>query len=334
MSETAGYELAADVAKRAKSAGFSVTTEQIARWSRDGLLPGSRQKGLGQRSGSEVRYPIGTGDQLVALCTFHKQFRKLEDVGWYLWLNRFPVADRYWRTRLVAAAAFFEKSRNFLRNKILNTTSGIVSLRRSGERLFKSLSTVRSGNRQFRRARRRVGADQIGKFCEILATIAVGAYRTGVEPNEQESVANRKVSERGFGLTRARTDLLENGRPLLTTPIEINLEELSYRIAKVSKAALLKSIQLPQMARARDELRLLLTGLQRTYINLEKEHGKHAFGLGVIADFATITDIKLQALMILLFETIIRPGSNQLREILDAIEAKRVNDVRQHESSP
>jgi hypothetical protein len=90
-----------------------------------------------------------------------------------------------------------------------------------------------------------------------------------------------------------------------------------------------------QIALARDELRLLLFGLRATYIFHENTRGKNAFGLGVAAEFATMEDIKLQALVILLFATVIRNDpQNNLREVLSAIKAKRVNHGRPLDLSP
>ena len=330
MADSAGFELAHDLVRKARDAGFYVTTSQIARWNREGLLPKPRQSGLGRGGGSEVRYQTGTGDQLLALCGLHREYRNFEKAGWYLWLNGFSVSDRYWRTPLLSAALNFIDKRRLFKKKLLDVSQGIVSVRATGARVFEELSTVPINNRHFRRARRRVGSRQIGEFCRLMTTIAVGAYRAYSQHHEDERATESKVIERGLGLARAYRDQLDNGLTLLTKPVEADLEQLSVRVGKVSKPLLLRTITSEKMERARDELRLLLSGLRSTYLNLEARHGRHAFGLGVIADLAMITDIKLQALMILLFETTIRSDPrNRLREILAVIKAKRATDGRQ-----
>src|SRR5437868_5121682 len=55
MRDSKGFELAEDLVRKAQNAGFLVTTAQIARWNRVGLLPKPRQHGLGQGPGSETR---------------------------------------------------------------------------------------------------------------------------------------------------------------------------------------------------------------------------------------------------------------------------------------
>lgn len=335
MTDPAGFERADELVSRALIAGFSVGAGQIARWSRDGLLPRKlKQHGLGQGKGSEIRYPIGTAAQLLALCQFRRDFRKLEVVGWYLWLNGFPVDNRYWRAPLVSAANAFSGHRQLLRRRFLDTTGGIVSLRSSGSEFLATLSEARIENQEFRRARRRVGSDQIGEFVRLVATLAAGPYRAGAEHNEQDQAAEAKIFERGFGLTRAWTDKLKNGLTLLSGPIEPDLERLSVRLGKISKAHLMRSITPDRMTRARYELGLLLSGLKMTRDHFEKDHGKHAFGLGVLVEFAMITEIRLQALIILLFEVAIRSDqSNRLQEILAAIKVKRIPDERQSNST-
>jgi hypothetical protein len=334
MADTAGFELAEDLVLRARAAGFDLSTDQIARWNRDGLLPKPHQRGLGRGKGSEICYPVRTGDQLLALCVFRKQYRKLEAVGWYLWLNNFTVTERYWRTPLISAATYFDANRHVFKTKLLDTAYGITSVRMSAGKFFESLAELQPDNRHFRRARRRVGVGQIGEFCRIMLTIAIGAYRVDSEPNEHDRATERKIIERGLGTARARIDRLDNGQLLLSGDVEPILEQLSGRLAKVTRSASLKAIYSDQIIGARDELKLLFLGLAEAYKNFEKTRGKRAFGLGVVAEFATLTDIRLQALMILLFEmTIRRDAQNALQAVLSAVERK-MKDGRQLDLSP
>lgn len=333
MNNSADFEPAKDLERRALEAGFSASTDQIARWSRDGLLPRKlKQHGFGQGNGSEIRYPHGTGDQLLALCQFHFRdgYRKLDAVGWYLWLNRFSVSDKYWRRPLALAATTIIDKQQLIKTRLLDTAMGIVSVRPAGRQMLAELSEARMENRQFRRARRRVGAAQIGDFYRLMATIAAGTYRADSQHNEDDRGEERSIFTRGFGLARAYIDRLDNGVTLLTEPFEVDLERFSTQLRKISKPSLLRLITTERMKQARDDLRLLLLGLVGAYSNFEKQRGKHAFGLGVIADFGTIKDVKLQAASILLFDATIRsdPG-NRLREILAEIELKRVTNGRQ-----
>jgi hypothetical protein len=328
MAESAGFETARDLVLRVRGAGFDPGSDQIARWNRDGLLPKPYQYGLGRGRGSEIRYPAGTGDQLLALCRIHAQFRKLGIVGWYLWLNNYEVNEKYWRRHLEKSATYFHNNRHLFKTKLFNAALGIVSIRRSGQKHFERLPNQRSENRHFRRARRRVGAGQIGEFTRILLTIAIGEYRAEADPSEETNAAERRTIERGLGFTGARTDRLPNGQPLLTDSIEPVLEQLSSRLAKVTKATMFQAISSGKIHRTRDELRYLLTGLRSAYLYHKNKRGKNAFGLGGIAEFATLSDIKLQALFILLFETDDPGNMARLREIYRAIQTTGVVDGR------
>jgi hypothetical protein len=329
MADSPGFELAGNLVLRAKSAGYDIDTGQIARWNRAGLLPKPRQHGLGQGNGSDVRYPLGTGDQLMVLCWIHRRFRKLEAVGWYLWLNGFSVDSKYFRPVLINAVQYLELNLRTIRTKVFDIAYDIVSLRPNGERFLESLATLRTDNHHFRRARRRVGAGQIGEFCRIVLTLATGAYRADSEHNEQDRETDRAMLVKGFGLSRAWIDRTDDGTTLLTGDIRPDLERLSMRLAKLTKRRMLAAIMSNKIETARDELRLFMAGLTFTYHEYEKTYGPGAFGLAVIAAFGTIIDIQWQAILILLFETVIRSDPhNSLREILAAIESKCVGNGR------
>ena len=131
--------------------------------------------------------------------------RKLDAVGWYLWLNRFSVSDKYWRRPLALAATTIADKQQLIKTRLLDTAMGIVSVRPVGRQMLAELFEARTENRQFRRARRRVGAAQIGDFYRLMATIAVGAYRADSQHNDTERGEERSLLERGFALARACT---------------------------------------------------------------------------------------------------------------------------------
>src|SRR5205814_566933 len=159
------------------------------------------QHGRGQGNGSEIRYPVGTEHQLLALCHLHVQFRKLSVVGWYLWLNGFPVGDKYWQQPLMAAAQLFDNGCRVLKGKGFDG---------------------------------RGGSQNISDMVHIVLSIAIGHYRLASQPTEQAISAERQVIEQPFGFARARTDLLSNGPPLITGAIEPILERLSDQLSEIT----------------------------------------------------------------------------------------------------
>jgi hypothetical protein len=135
-------------------------------------------------------------------------------------------------------------------------------------RVLTDLSGARSENRQFRRARKRVGTAQIGEFCRLMTTIAVGIYR--VQHNEADRQEECSIFKKGFGLARAYTDHLDNGATLLSHPFEPDLEKFSTRLKKVSRPSLLRSIIRDRMRQACNDLRLLFSGLIGTHFTLKR----------------------------------------------------------------
>jgi hypothetical protein len=88
----------------AARAGHAITADQLARWHRAGLLPRPRQLSLGRGRGTISVYPAGTGEQVVALCQFKDEDRRLDRVACRLWWEGFPVDLALIRRQLLKTA--------------------------------------------------------------------------------------------------------------------------------------------------------------------------------------------------------------------------------------
>lgn len=98
-SSITGAEFRAALAK----SGSSVTSEQIERWRREGLLPRPRQIGHGRGKGSHAEVPCASVAQVQEIARLYAKRRKRDWIGWQLWLRGFDVAERYWREPLEKA---------------------------------------------------------------------------------------------------------------------------------------------------------------------------------------------------------------------------------------
>ncbi|MEA1617682.1 hypothetical protein SOQ14_02010 [Erythrobacter sp. T5W1-R] len=86
-----------------QNAGSNATQDQIERWRRNGLLPRPKQTGLGRGRGSFIKVPAISIAQTVEIERLFAIRRKLDWVGWQLWLEGFPVSDQHWRGPLEIA---------------------------------------------------------------------------------------------------------------------------------------------------------------------------------------------------------------------------------------
>src|SRR5262245_61173538 len=73
-----------------ESRGYTVTSDQLTRWHRKGLLPRPELDHLG-RHGSKTVYPIGTIERVIEICRVHEQERRLDYVAWQLWWSGVEV---------------------------------------------------------------------------------------------------------------------------------------------------------------------------------------------------------------------------------------------------
>jgi hypothetical protein len=97
------WETFSDIRTTTEAAGFSISRDQLERWRNKGLLPKVTQIGKGRGAGSEVRYPLGTARQAVAIATLLSVKEKFDFVGWELWVRGYPVDERYWRRSIEGA---------------------------------------------------------------------------------------------------------------------------------------------------------------------------------------------------------------------------------------
>ena len=104
-----------DINVLAENAGVSISKHQLERWRFKGLLPRVQQIGKGRGAGSEVRYPVGTAQQAVAIVQLLAVKDKFDFVGWNLWLQGYLVEDRYWRPILINAARLIRRTTAYVR---------------------------------------------------------------------------------------------------------------------------------------------------------------------------------------------------------------------------
>src|SRR5215216_72727 len=104
VAEVGDGEKAVDILALARAANRIVTERQLTRWHVEGLIPRPRQSWSPGRPGSQAIYPLGTGDQVLALHEIARNYRRSKDQGWLLWWRGFPVDKRFWRSELEQVA--------------------------------------------------------------------------------------------------------------------------------------------------------------------------------------------------------------------------------------
>lgn len=98
----------ADILRYARKRGHRPTRAQIHRFQQNGLIPKPEQIGLGRGRGTAVRYPAGTGAQLVAACKAIKS-GSFRFARWQLWWEGFAIDVEWLKNDLLAHQKEIEK---------------------------------------------------------------------------------------------------------------------------------------------------------------------------------------------------------------------------------
>jgi hypothetical protein len=265
----------------AKSAGYSVSADQIAEWLRLKLLPGGSRSGRGRGAGRGPRqFPEGTQEQLVALCSIHQTNRDLGEVGWRLWWKGWDVPDQFWRPELLAAAERFDHAIPLIRRCLLKGNSAELSdLAFEVATYFK---TVRTKNKLHRNTRKRLSQGNVESFLKFIFRLSIGipALPETSQVDDSEDQKDERILVTGLGLHRAHIDRLPSGERTLTGSVRQPLDHLAQALRFPGAMVVISSASTELVVEARDELRSVLRILATTGEILEANYGKHAFGLG------------------------------------------------------
>ena len=242
-------ESAAEILAVSKNAGVSLTVWMIRRWHRAGLLPKPVQKYRLGTGGSETIYPIGTTNQLLALCKFIELFpRSLQLCGEALWWRGFPVGHKYWRDVLQNSAAWYDLyAPQFLQ---------MMSADNSAEPL-ETLRTFRTEDKIFRQIRKRLGPKYFAVFLEFLGQIINGEFEGWATYVQDGSDSDKMAIDKAIRLGRVRNARKLSQRPIVYDDFENVFKLMSARLGGLKLTEIYQSLSDRQIVAARNELRLL-----------------------------------------------------------------------------
>jgi hypothetical protein len=271
--------LTSHLLEQATGAGFSVSDRQLKRWRQRGLLPKVKQQGLPGSRGSEVTWPRGSDQQLVALCVLRQRFGRLDDLLLAAWWDRWTIDD---------AALLQVLATRLARSPIAFADHAATEDERfdAVERMVARADLTRIHG-PLRKALRHVGPDERDRRSFITAMISIGA---GIAPPleavdvgvEEHGLSELLASGLGFGgFARQLTDVGD-----ATTD-----EELVQGIIDVASQikpmldhahAVIASGNVEELCTARDQLLSLqdITEIAEAGLLIEPDGG-----LGYMAEF-------------------------------------------------
>ncbi len=294
-------EPAAELLAQAALAGHVVSTNQLARWHRAGLLPSPIQKGLGQKLGSEVKYPRGTTRQLIALCVLRKNERRFAHNGWALWWHGFPVSENYSRGMLKEVATWWDGAVSRIR-EIAKPEENEGDISEEYLDLVDSAKDSRIDEPIARRMRKRVRSGNYPSLLRMISQMIIGTFgEQEYATTTNRDIGDETIMEKAMGISRARKDQINGMGPWLTGSISPDLTWMARCVFDRPLIEVLEETPWETIEAARNELSRGFYILDKASLILEQTHRKHAFGLGVIGDIARNADTHLQATMLLLW---------------------------------
>jgi len=271
-----------------------IDKKRLARWHRWDLIPApTKREFLGRGKGSRTLYPPGTKAQLLRLMTFLKSDRRASHARWSLWWEGFQIPLNWIRALLAEVAEKFDKFMPML-----------VNARGLSERAWQFIDEApeaRLGNPILRRARKRIGKERFPTLVRIIMEIATGTFKGWSPPSltGAKDASESEILEKATGLDRARVDRMGKTGPWLTGDLGPELKQLSKSFSSVSMINVLADTTDEELIEARNELRNILSTLERASVMAEGLLGRGALGLGRVREIANLPPVGQSSFLLL-----------------------------------
>lgn len=283
-------EQSADDLINSLASEYTITRSELARWHRAGLLPRPRRCSLGRGRGMESLYPLGTGEQLRALCRIHQTERRLVQVAWRLWWEGYAVPLEVITPMLEQACQAWQQGLEELARLQVNPEEFATQLERG--------AIQRTSRKVLTRVRKRIGRQRFPHFIEVLARIGSGTF-TGYTDASVAGKDERWIVERGFGLDRAQKNRLADAPPWVTGDVSLVFVELSARLREYPFGAVLQGMSDTALQRDRDEVRVFFSSLAEMSRIFDMLFSPGAFGFSIFADIFEDCGPQDQAMLVL-----------------------------------
>lgn len=267
MSKNINAESSKQLLELAQEHGYSVSTTQLARWHRAGILPRPEQQSLGRGQGTQSLYPVGTGEQLLLLCELHRHERRLIHLAWRIWWEGYPVdLQLIWKILQQTAAQLSERIGWFIALRQLEQATDDKGLEGSEQVLdfIEQFATVDLDYKPLRRIRKRLGKEQFTTFMRMLIDIATGIFQEhGTIYDRREVLAELRILAKGLGQNEQflKDDVnIEHFIEKILVPL---LQDTSFWLQTLPWEAALHTATKFDLLQARDEIRVMSTRFEQ-----------------------------------------------------------------------
>jgi hypothetical protein len=253
MNSDQSSETKQEVLAQARKRGYPLSSTQLVRWHRAGLLPRPRQHPLKGARGTCSLYPSGTGEQVVLLCSLQRNERRFAHLAWQLWLAGYPVDLRLIRGQLAHATLRLARWRRWFADfkqaihekDASGETLDLIELYATGDLYFQPL----------RRIRKRTGRQHFPTFLRLLVKLATEpGSQTTSDDDEREWSFDLRILALGLGLEKR---FVQKKDPLEYYLVQVLMPQLHWlfrHLQEVRWEQLLESATDFDLLQTRDEL--------------------------------------------------------------------------------
>lgn len=219
------FETALGLREEFKRNDVIISADQLRRWRDQGLMPRVMQVGKGKAAGSIIRYPQGTARLAIEIYRLLLVKKKLDFVGWQLWMQGYDVADAYWKPTINSALASLKHIPAWLRT--MEKRNQVES-----ETIFDQVPAAQFLNTPFAKGLAKLSPDMRAFAFGLLADVARGTFERYQATNNLEQNENRRAISKFVG---------QSLNPLVaglfsSLHFEIDLERQLHGISKAMAA--------------------------------------------------------------------------------------------------
>jgi hypothetical protein len=254
MNTDAPYETSEELLTLTRQHGYNISPTQLARWHRAGLLPRPRQQPLKEARGTCSLYPIGTGKQLLLLCSLRTTERRFSHLAWHLWLAGYPVALQIIRTQLEYAN---QRLARWLR--WFSDFKQAMHTQDAPEEVLDLIERYAQANlhtQPLRRIRKRIGREYFPTFLHILVKLATEPGDETIHTYDgDERLLDLRILALGLGMAKRfvqKKDALEYYLVQFLMP---QLHWVFDRLQEIHWEHLMENTTDFDLLQSRDELR-------------------------------------------------------------------------------
>ena len=253
MNSNALSQTSEELLALARHQGYSISSTQLVRWHRAGLLPRPRQLPRKGTRGTHSVYPGGTGEQLLLLCEFRTTERRFSHLAWQLWLAGYPVDLHLIRAQFVHAtfrlAHWMRWFGGFKQIMHASDTSG------EALDLIEYYAAGDLHSQPLRRVRKRIGRQYFPTFLRLLSELAAEQdFKMTGDYDEHERLLDLRILALGLGVEKRFVQKKDPFEYYLSQALMPQLRWLFRQLQEANWEHLLENATDFDLLQTRDEL--------------------------------------------------------------------------------